>query len=83
LSGNAQIRQNSTARGPVSAHYNSFTDSEEVHPVRKTSGVVRRFAEEVLNQGRIDFAERFFWGDMIEPLFLLPPVCQRASRASL
>ncbi|KIG01774.1 ester cyclase [Caballeronia concitans] len=28
--------------------------------------VVREFVEEVLNQGRIDSAERFFWDDMIE-----------------
>lgn len=28
--------------------------------------VVREFVEEVLNQGRIDSAERFFWDDMVE-----------------
>lgn len=30
------------------------------------SGIVRRFVEEVLNQGRIDAAGDYFWDDMVE-----------------
>ena len=30
------------------------------------SNVVRQFIEEVLNQGKIDAAEKFFWEDMVE-----------------
>ncbi|MEM5313002.1 ester cyclase [Paraburkholderia sp. JHI869] len=32
----------------------------------KTSGIVRAFIEEVLNQGQLDAADRFFWEDMVE-----------------
>lgn len=34
--------------------------------MHETSGIVRAFVEEVLNQGQIDAAERFFWEDMVE-----------------
>jgi steroid delta-isomerase-like uncharacterized protein len=30
------------------------------------SRIVRRFVEEVLNQGKIDLAGKFFWEDMVE-----------------
>ena len=34
--------------------------------MHETSDMVRAFIEEVLNQGQIDAAERFFWEDMVE-----------------
>jgi steroid delta-isomerase-like uncharacterized protein len=34
--------------------------------MHEISGIVREFIEEVLNQGRLDAADRFFWGDMVE-----------------
>jgi steroid delta-isomerase-like uncharacterized protein len=34
--------------------------------MHEISGTVREFIEEVLNQGRVDVADRFFWGDMVE-----------------
>ncbi|MEM5452653.1 ester cyclase [Paraburkholderia guartelaensis] len=34
--------------------------------MHETSDRVRAFIEEVLNQGQIDAAERFFWEDMVE-----------------
>lgn len=34
--------------------------------MHEISGIVRGFIEEVLNQGRLDLADRFFWGDMVE-----------------
>lgn len=34
--------------------------------MHETSGMVRAFIEEVLNQGQIDAADRFFWEDMVE-----------------
>jgi steroid delta-isomerase-like uncharacterized protein len=34
--------------------------------MHEISGVVRGFVEEVLNQGRIDAADRYFWDDMVE-----------------
>ena len=34
--------------------------------MHETSDRVRTFIEEVLNQGQIDAAERFFWEDMVE-----------------
>jgi len=33
-----------------------------------SSNVVRQFNEEVLNQGKIDAAEKFFWEDMVEQI---------------
>ncbi len=34
--------------------------------MHETSGMVRAFIEEVLNQGQLDAADRFFWEDMVE-----------------
>jgi len=34
--------------------------------MQSNSSVVRQFIEEVLNQGKIDAAEKFFWEDMVE-----------------
>ncbi|BCG04240.1 hypothetical protein PPGU19_088080 (plasmid) [Paraburkholderia sp. PGU19] len=34
--------------------------------MHEISGVVREFVEEVLNQGRIDAADRLVWDDMVE-----------------
>ncbi|WP_233885495.1 ester cyclase [Paraburkholderia flagellata] len=34
--------------------------------MHETSGIVRAFIEEVLNQGQIDAADRYFWEDMVE-----------------
>jgi steroid delta-isomerase-like uncharacterized protein len=34
--------------------------------MHEISGIVREFIEEVLNQGRLDVADRFLWGDMVE-----------------
>ena len=34
--------------------------------MQNNSNVVRRFIEEVLNQGKIDAAAQFFWEDMVE-----------------
>ncbi len=34
--------------------------------MRSNSDVVRRFIEEVLNQGNVDAAGHFFWEDMVE-----------------
>ncbi|TAN06725.1 MAG: ester cyclase [Rhodanobacteraceae bacterium] len=34
--------------------------------MQNNSNTVRRFIEEVLNQGRIDAAGQFFWDDMVE-----------------
>lgn len=34
--------------------------------MQETSGIVRAFIEEVLNQGQIDAADRYFWEDMVE-----------------
>ena len=34
--------------------------------MHETSDMVRAFIEEVLNQGQLDAAERFFWEDMVE-----------------
>lgn len=34
--------------------------------MHETSGIVRAFIEEVLNQGQIDVADRYFWEDMVE-----------------
>lgn len=34
--------------------------------MQSNSNVVRQFIEEVLNQGKIDAAEKFFWEDMVE-----------------
>jgi predicted ester cyclase len=34
--------------------------------MHEISGIVRGFIEEVLNQGRLDVADRFFWEDMVE-----------------
>ncbi|MEX3966748.1 ester cyclase [Paraburkholderia sp. EG286B] len=34
--------------------------------MHETRDMVRAFIEEVLNQGQIDAAERFFWEDMVE-----------------
>ena len=34
--------------------------------MHETSGIVRAFIEEVLNQGQIDAADRSFWEDMVE-----------------
>ncbi|MCP3707688.1 ester cyclase [Paraburkholderia sp. CNPSo 3274] len=34
--------------------------------MHETSDIVRAFIEEVLNQGQLDAAERFFWEDMVE-----------------
>lgn len=34
--------------------------------MHEISGIVREFIEEVLNQGRLDVTDRFFWGDMVE-----------------
>lgn len=34
--------------------------------MHETSGNVRAFIEEVLNQGQIDAADRYFWEDMVE-----------------
>lgn len=34
--------------------------------MQSNSNAVRRFIEEVLNQGRIDVADQFFWDDVVE-----------------
>jgi len=34
--------------------------------MQSNSNVVRRFIEEVLNQGKVDTAGQFFWEDMVE-----------------
>jgi steroid delta-isomerase-like uncharacterized protein len=34
--------------------------------MESNSRIVRGFVEEVLNQGKIDLAEKFFWEDMVE-----------------
>ncbi len=34
--------------------------------MQRNSNVVRRFIEEVLNQGKVDAAGQFFWEDMVE-----------------
>ena len=34
--------------------------------MQSNSNVVRRFIEEVLNQGKVDAAGQFFWEDMVE-----------------
>lgn len=34
--------------------------------MQSNGNVVRRFIEEVLNQGEIDAAGQFFWEDMVE-----------------
>jgi len=34
--------------------------------MHETSGIVRGFIEEVLNQGQIESTDRFFWEDMVE-----------------
>ncbi|RQH05370.1 ester cyclase [Paraburkholderia dinghuensis] len=34
--------------------------------MHEISGIVRGFIEEVLNEGRLDAADRFFWEDMVE-----------------
>lgn len=34
--------------------------------MREISDVVRGFIEEVLNQGRLDMTDQFFWADMVE-----------------
>jgi steroid delta-isomerase-like uncharacterized protein len=34
--------------------------------MHEISGIVRGFIEEVLNQGHIDAADKFFWEDMVE-----------------
>ncbi|HKR39253.1 MAG TPA: ester cyclase [Paraburkholderia sp.] len=34
--------------------------------MHETSDMVRAFIEEVLNQGQLDAADRFFWEDMVE-----------------
>ena len=34
--------------------------------MQSNSNVVRRFIEEVLNQGKVDAARQFFWEDMVE-----------------
>src|SRR5271154_1943132 len=34
--------------------------------MHEISAIVRGFIEEVLNQGRLDVADRFFWEDMVE-----------------
>jgi steroid delta-isomerase-like uncharacterized protein len=36
--------------------------------MQSSSNVVRQFNEEVLNQGKIDAAEKFFWEDMVEQI---------------
>jgi arabinogalactan endo-1,4-beta-galactosidase len=34
--------------------------------VQSNSSLVRRFIEELLNQGKVDAAGQFFWEDMVE-----------------
>ena len=38
----------------------------ETKNMQSNSNIVRRFIEEVLNQGKVDAAEQFFWEDMVE-----------------